>query len=381
MFRINSAVLAAALSCGLAHSSASGQPTRIPRPPRSPLINEGNVVPSYVADEPQERTGSWLGVQLAPVPAALASHLGLGEEGLIVRNVYKDSPADRAGLERYDVIVEADGKKVAGEVKDFSQNIRHKKPGEPLALKIFRKGKETTLTLKLEEVPAAAERMELKYPEDPDVLYRRNFGLRGKILRPGPEGWALEDLGELPDFDQLIQRFGPKWVEKRFPPESEVNEARRVDKKGEVLHVRQLKDGRIEVRRYKATEDKEKAEPKTYANMEELRKADAEAADLLQSRGNRRWEQKLTRPGGPDVERLEPRWREWAEGFLGGPMRERGGDEAPDVRFDVQPDGQVTVHKRQADAELNMTFKSKDEFKQRAPELFKRFEEMDKSVR
>jgi len=54
--------------------------------------------------------GGW--ASSLPGTRALAAQLRLGSVGVMVQNVFKDSPADRAGLERYDVIFDVDGKEV-----------------------------------------------------------------------------------------------------------------------------------------------------------------------------------------------------------------------------------------------------------------------------
>jgi len=58
-------------------------------------------------------TRGWLGVVIQRITPELASHLELEDEtGALVSRVMKGGPADAAGVERYDVIVEFDGKPV-----------------------------------------------------------------------------------------------------------------------------------------------------------------------------------------------------------------------------------------------------------------------------
>jgi len=131
---------------------------------------------------------TFLGVETAPVPDALASQLGLAEEmGLVVRRVAADSPA-AAVLKEHDVLTRLGDQQLVDQ-RQLSVLIRAKKPGDEVKLTLFRGGKEITVTAKL------AER------EVPRVL-----GLRSGDL-PGPEafrffegdgGPAIQHLRELP---------------------------------------------------------------------------------------------------------------------------------------------------------------------------------------
>jgi hypothetical protein len=102
----------------------------------------------------------WLGLECFPLDAALRSHLGLAEgEGLIIEQVVPDSPAAKAELKRYDVIVRA-GAAAVKSLPDLMKAVDEAKENE-LALEIVRGGK--LMTVKV--VPA-------KRPERQDVLRR-----------------------------------------------------------------------------------------------------------------------------------------------------------------------------------------------------------------
>ncbi len=60
------------------------------------------------------------------------------------------SPADIAGLEENDIILEAEGKKI-NEENPLATVIASKKPGEILKLKILHDGEEKNIEVKLEE--------------------------------------------------------------------------------------------------------------------------------------------------------------------------------------------------------------------------------------
>ncbi len=87
--------------------------------PRANTI--GFAVPVNMAKDilPQLRstghvTRGWLGVVIQKITPELAGHLDLEEEkGALVSRVMPEGPADAAGIERYDVILEFDGKEVS----------------------------------------------------------------------------------------------------------------------------------------------------------------------------------------------------------------------------------------------------------------------------
>lgn len=383
-------LMAAPASVLAGEPGAPGAPSR-PRPPGDRVERE----------ERRFEESTWLGLQLTPVPAAVAAQLPLEGHGLMVRNVFKDGPADRAGIERYDVIAQADGERVPGNVEAFSGHVRGNQPGEVMRLGIFRKGQQSELDVRLERAPDRAARPELKYEEDdPDVLRMRNFGLRGRILRPGEDGgWVMEDLGNLPGVDRMLWLWGDEDEGAHGDAQGRV-----VEKDGSVLTARMLKDGSIEVRRFKKGEDEEKAEVTTYRTMEDLKAADPKAHALLEKmeRPQRRpfrgpWAMTRPAPPGPEAER---RWLEWRDRLRRpwerpGPGREVMPAPAPpvapappappvapaNVRFDVDDEGRISVQVRRDDAEMNMTFRNREAFQERAPELYKQFEAMERQVR
>jgi S1-C subfamily serine protease len=97
-------------------------------------------------------------------PAGRA-HLGLAAEavakdapaqGVVVHSVSPDGPAAKAGLKGGDRIVKADGKDVKS-FDDLKTLVAGHKPGDKLALKVVRDGKEQGLSVTLGEAPAVAK--------------------------------------------------------------------------------------------------------------------------------------------------------------------------------------------------------------------------------
>ncbi|MBI2634051.1 trypsin-like peptidase domain-containing protein [Candidatus Peregrinibacteria bacterium] len=65
--------------------------------------------------------------------------------------VIPGSPADKAGLVENDIILEIDGKKLDGETS-MARIISEKKVGDSIKLKMLSRGKEKTVTVRLEEM-------------------------------------------------------------------------------------------------------------------------------------------------------------------------------------------------------------------------------------
>jgi serine protease Do len=71
-------------------------------------------------------------------------------EGAYVVEVVENSPAEKAGIEVEDIIIEFAGKKVKGEKENSLANlILEKKVGETVTLKIWRNGEIKTLMVTL----------------------------------------------------------------------------------------------------------------------------------------------------------------------------------------------------------------------------------------
>lgn len=97
-----------------------------------------------------------MGVTLVDVTDVSAFHqrdtLRLPEEvttGVVVDEVVGDSPADVAGLQRYDVIVEMDGEKIENIIELRKHLYNEKEVGDTLTLKVYRGGQLMEMNLEL----------------------------------------------------------------------------------------------------------------------------------------------------------------------------------------------------------------------------------------
>jgi hypothetical protein len=143
-----------------------------------------------------ERAYMGVGIILdrTPLPDLLRKHLGLSpDQGIRIINVYRDSPADKAGLDRDDIIIGFQG-------KDLNSNnalvnaVRQAGVGAEVSLEIIHLGQRKTVELKLE---ASKGKVDLKYPPEPEseVLWRPGKAYK---LQPEEGKWIEVPFEELP---------------------------------------------------------------------------------------------------------------------------------------------------------------------------------------
>jgi serine protease Do len=109
------------------------------------------------------------------------------DEGVVVVSVQEDSPAEKGGLEPYDIIIAMKGKSIT-DYTQFRNNVAQLTPGERAKLTVLRKGKKKHLTVELGKRPSANETSD------------------GKSDRPETTlGMAVQELDRT-----LAQRFGYK---------------------------------------------------------------------------------------------------------------------------------------------------------------------------
>lgn len=90
-----------------------------------------------------------LGVEAESLDGQLAQYFGV-KEGVLIRSVAKDSPAEKAGLKAGDVVVKVDQKDVDSP-NDISNAIRDRGERKTVSLAVVRDKKETPMTVTFEE--------------------------------------------------------------------------------------------------------------------------------------------------------------------------------------------------------------------------------------
>jgi len=94
-----------------------------------------------------------IGVTIQELTRELAESFGLSKpSGALVSSVEKGAPADKAGIEASDVILEFDGKLVDSS-KDLPRIVAATKPGSKVVVRLWRKGSSKKVTLEVGKMP------------------------------------------------------------------------------------------------------------------------------------------------------------------------------------------------------------------------------------
>ena len=113
-----------------------------------------------IASQLQEKghvTRAWLGVGIQDLTPDLTKSFGLTDKkGALVSQVMPGSPAEKAGIEQGDVILEFDGKAIA-ESKDLPQLVASTQVGKSVDVKVYRNGKTIDREVKVSAMEETAE--------------------------------------------------------------------------------------------------------------------------------------------------------------------------------------------------------------------------------
>lgn len=177
-------------------------------------IGIGFAIPINTVREllPQLRSGKVtrgvIGVSIQPIPLDTLEALGLKERrGALVASVNKGGPADKAGVEPGDVIVEFNGKAVKNR-DELVGIVTRTTPGSTVAVKVLRDKVEKRLNVTVDELnlDAEAERVARGGNDapEPDEQAGEGFGMTVGTLTPamarrlqlpqGTEGVIITDV-------------------------------------------------------------------------------------------------------------------------------------------------------------------------------------------
>lgn len=131
----------------ISHGSEGSQgigfavPSNLARQVMDEILKNGHVTRAYLGIYPQD------------VTPAMAKAFGEKElQGVVVGDVSPNSPAQAAGIERGDIVLNLNGKPIT-DSNQLRMTISMMQPGTSVDLKMLRNGSERTATVKLAELP------------------------------------------------------------------------------------------------------------------------------------------------------------------------------------------------------------------------------------
>ncbi len=117
-------------------------PSNMARVVMENLIKKGKVI------------RGWLGVSIQPVTPELAKQFNLRDDkGVLIGDVVEDSPAEKAGIQRGDVIIEYDGRE-ATDPANLRNMVANTPPNKEVTIKLIREGSLKSIKVIIAELPS-----------------------------------------------------------------------------------------------------------------------------------------------------------------------------------------------------------------------------------
>ncbi len=151
-----------------------------------------------------EVQAAWFGLEVQGLDEKLAKYLGFeGTQGVLVTEVYPGSPAEKAGIEVQDILVEADGSELSSP-EAFADLLRRMTVNDEIVLRVFRKGKYREESVKSVALPEAMA----------ENYCQRSLGIRvgdltnRAMIRSGIKGVEITEVTRGSQADQVGLRPG-----------------------------------------------------------------------------------------------------------------------------------------------------------------------------
>ncbi len=104
---------------------------------------------------------SWIGVSIRELSETDAKAAAAGTSGVVVEDVTPESPAERAGIRKGDVILEFDGERVRS-VRQFRRLVQETPSGRTVQTALLRDGQRTTVSV----IPGEGGRLQFNHLDE-----------------------------------------------------------------------------------------------------------------------------------------------------------------------------------------------------------------------
>lgn len=161
----------------------------------------------------EHKTEFYLGVSIAPLDDALRAQLALpSKQGVIVSDVTKGSPAEKAGVKKHDIVLELGDKKIDSleTLATQVQTLRDK----PVYVKVLRPGQTLALPIKAEmrkvDITITAEGLRLLFVDQGKLMHDVQWKIAGPtgdlLLRQNPDHQKEnKDLKRIEELDKELK--------------------------------------------------------------------------------------------------------------------------------------------------------------------------------
>ncbi len=152
----------------------------------------------------------WLGVSIQEIDEGIMEASDLeDEQGVLVNEVFEESPAEKAGLKSGDVITKFRGTEIKG-ISHFVGLVHESEPGEKVTLTLIRDGKTKEVDVEIGERPYEKHHIELfgdgKHPKfEHREAWPHSYSFSTSWFGGGYIGVRIQDMN-----DQLADALGLK---------------------------------------------------------------------------------------------------------------------------------------------------------------------------
>lgn len=153
------------------HGEVIGINVAIERHPLTLIQGIGFAIPINTAKEVidelikyGEVTRPWIGVMIQELTPELAEEFKV-KEGALIGDVISDTPAQKAGMKRGDVVIAVDGREVKTPT-ELRRQILNKKVGQRVVITLIRDGKKKSVPVVTAEKPSELPEIEAKVLEE-----------------------------------------------------------------------------------------------------------------------------------------------------------------------------------------------------------------------
>jgi len=138
----------------------------------------------------------WFGIQIQEITESDAKDYDLPAGGVLVSRVEENSPAQKAGLKRYDLITAVNGRTVKS-MSGLQMEIANAAPGDEVSVTVFRNRDKLVLKVKVTEAPDAAKEQDVAESSGVDLgmtLIKNTPALARQYELKTPKGLVVDNV-------------------------------------------------------------------------------------------------------------------------------------------------------------------------------------------